>query len=721
MKTRLGPGILAFLLLLSSFAAAIVMMAPAVDDQEKGILTAIEVDVAPGSGELVLRLRSTTVSQDTQDSMQTAFAEAAKLAQRNYGSYDYTVRFDSALGKVNGPSAGAALAIMAYSEFSKKKIRDDFTVTGTITKGGAIGAVGGVKAKIDAVGENKSYKVMLVPAGQASESGESILDSLYYADYAMQKYNLTVVPVANVSYAIRIATGEIEPPAQANTTEFVPSEYPASASSLPFQAVAQATIDDSEARGRQSQLSDLQKKAFGRLIAESKLQASLGYHYTAANTAFLVKNAVSTEEFNNMTVRQFYKVAQNFDDELSAMRFRQPNSTSWEWVATAQMRYTWAKLRTQKILAALGSNDSVDSATLSEMASDLSAAMGWFEAAKLLAQCSAPRENAQNLVPQEKAKFEAEKYIRLVEGATNETAPIDSEITNHLNSSKELYRQGWYYASMMDASYSYAYIAVERALLEDISKSDDALETSGLYASGVMNEVAAYPSFAERSTRAGWADLFYAHAYYNYQRGKQNSEYGSNLNALKLAALADAFQRVRDFAYGEAFVLPSNVSAVSLGPLTEQPEAPVLPGTATQTIIVIGESGGENATDGANNSSFNTTISVRPESSPSSVVLFGAFILLLMLVGVLAAYVVSRRKAARTQSELDALYLGGRLSRKRYDALSAKLSARRQQEQAASPRWSGEISAPPVRFNTRRAIALPPSPQRKRRLYRKAQ
>ena len=716
METRFSR-VLALLLFASAFASAVVMMAPAVDDKEHGILTAIDVEVAPGNGELVLRLRSTTVNSDTQDSMQTAFYEAARLARRNYDSYDYTVRFDSALGKVNGPSAGAALTIMAYSDFTGKKIRDDFTITGTITKGGAIGAVGGVKAKIDAVGENKSYKVLCVPAGETAESGESILDSLYYADYAMQKYNLTVVPVSNVSYAAKIATGEIQPPAQTNSTDFIPREYLASNSSWPFYAIAQSTIDDSESRGRASTLSDLQKKAFERLLAESKLQLSLGYYYSAANTAFLVKNAVSTEEFRNMTVTQFHKVAENFYGELSSMSFSQPNSANWEWVATSQMRFTWARLRTEKILAALGSNESIDNSTLSDMANDLSAAMGWYDAATILNAGSAQQAAGRNLMPQDKAKFEAEKYIGLVEKAINETAPLDSEITNHLNSSKELYSQEMYYAAMLDASYSYAYIAVERALVSQISKSDDALAESGLYAAGVMNAVNEYPSFEDRTTRCGWADLFYAHAYYNYQRGKQNSEYGSYVNALKLAALSDAFQRVSDFAYGESFVLPSNVSAVSLGQLTEPTLLPTLPGTTEQTIIVIGQDGEENPAE--NNTSISTTISVRPDANPSSVMLFGAFLLALLLVGILAAYLVGRRKAIRSQSELDSLYRAGRLNKKRYDALSAKYFPKKPDSPSAAPKWSEELSAPPVRFNSKKAIAPPQAAQKKRRLYRK--
>ncbi len=708
--------VLALFLFLSAFAGAVVMMAPAVDDQEHGILTAINVEVAPGSGELVLRLHSTTVNADTQDSMQTAFSEAAKLAQRNYDSYDYTVHFDSALGKISGPSAGAALTIMTYSEFTKKKIRDDFIITGTIIKGGAIGAVGGVKAKIDAVGANGSYKVMCVPAGETAESGESILDSLYYADYAMQKYNLTVVAVSNVSYAIKIATGEIEPPAQANSTEFVPREYLASNSSWPFYAISQSTIDDSESSGRASQLSDLQKRAFERLLAESRLQLSLGYYYSAANTAFLVKNAVSTEEFRNMTVQQFRAVANNFHEELLTMEFSALNSTNWEWVATSEMRYTWARLRTEGVLAKLNSNASIDSTALSNMANDLSAAMGWYDAAKMLNNGSAPR-NGQNLMPQDKAKFEAEKYIGLVEDAVNKTTTLDTEITSHLNSSKELYSQGRYYAAMLDASYSYAYMAVERALVSQISTSDDALAESGLYAAGVMNEVSAYPSFADRTTRAGWADLFYAHAYYNYQRGKENSEYGSYVNALKLAALSDAFQRVSDFAYGEAFVLPANVSAVSLGQLTEPTLLPTLPGTKEQTIIIIGQDGDEtNPTE--NNTSINTTISVRPDANPS-VALLGALLLALLLVAVLTVYLISRRKSVRSKSELDALYASGKMNRKRYDSLNARYFPKKQDSAATSPRWNEEISAPPVRFNSKKAIALPPAAPGRKRLYRK--
>jgi hypothetical protein len=64
------------------------------------------------------------------------------------------------------------------------------------------------------------------------------------------------------------------------------------------------------------------------------------------------------------------------------------------------------------------------------------------------------------------------------------------------------------------------------------------------------------------------------------------------------------------------------------------------------------------------------------------------------------------------------LYSNGRLSRKRYDSLSAKYFPKKQD---TTPHWSEEMSAPPVRFNSKKAIALPPIASRKKRLYRKAQ
>ncbi|MDD5348518.1 MAG: hypothetical protein PHT59_07885, partial [Candidatus Omnitrophica bacterium] len=293
------------ILLAPLFCGAVTMLVPAVDDSEQGILTAITMNITVGSGETSLVTHSSTVSEDTQQSLQTALSEAARLAGRNYDSYDYYVRFDDALGKINGPSAGVALTLMAYSEYTGKKLRSDMIVTGAISKGGAVSPVGGIKSKIDAAGNDSQVKLMLIPGSQTQESGDTVLDSVFYADYAEQKYGIKVVPISNDSYAVQIATGAIEPPNSTSAPSFVPIEYPAIKASAPFKQVASDTISEAEAKGPSSQLDPLQKKALDRLVAESKMQLSLGYYYTAANSAFLVNNAAETNSLKNMSVQAF--------------------------------------------------------------------------------------------------------------------------------------------------------------------------------------------------------------------------------------------------------------------------------------------------------------------------------------------------------------------------------------------------------------------------------
>ncbi|MFA5247231.1 MAG: S16 family serine protease [Candidatus Micrarchaeia archaeon] len=715
--------ILALILFASFFASAATLVAPAVDDKDHGILTAVTVDITPGSGELVLRLKSTTVAADTQESMQTAFAEAAKIAERNYNSYDYFVHFDSEIGKVNGPSAGAALAIMAYSEYTETPIRNDFIITGTINKGGAIGAVGGVKAKIDAAGANKSFRVMLIPAGQTQESGESVLDSIFYADYALQKYNITVVAVSNISYAIAIATGKIEPPKVTNASDFIPPEYLSAKSSEPFKEVSASTISDSEASGQSSNLNDLHKKAFDRLIAESKMQLSLGYYYSAANTAFLVKNAVLTDQFRNMTIENFSAIVENFDSELSQMRFAEKNATNWEWVATSQMRHNWAVLRVSSIKAKLASNKTITNTTLAEMANDLSAAMGWFEAAKLLNTATYERQDAGSFMPEANAKEQAEKYVKMVEDTVNHTVPFDQEIMNHLNSSKELLAKGDYYAAMMDVSYSHAYLAVETILLDNISQADDAIASSSLYVSGMMNAVMHRSHFANENTRAGWADLFFGHAFYNFKRGEKNSEYGSMVNAIKLAALSDSFQAVSDFAFGNAFITPANFSLITLAPLEQEPKTPETISTPAPQVISIDTGNTSEASGQQNDSGISTSITVKPDSNNSSLQIIAGYVLVAILAMIGVAAFIATRKAFRKPEDLDALYAQGKISRKRYEALRQKYFPKQKQAetQDVEAKWSEQFSAPQVQMNSKKALFKATEPKHKKRIYKKAQ
>ena len=339
-----------------SAAQAMTMAVPAVDNDGNGVLTSITLDSAPGTGGITLRLHSSTVSPDTQESIRTAVEEGAKLAGKDSESYDFTVGFDETIGNVNGPSAGAAMALMAYSGISGERMAPGFILTGTVEHGGLVGPVGGIKEKIDATGNNGSFRTMAIPAASLDDFSGNVLDSLYFPDYARTKYNLTVVLVPNISYAAAIATGKIAAPAAQQASEFFPDEYSPAPQSEPFKLVASLVMSQMSDASDGTNLTPLQKQAFARLAGRARGQLSQGYYYTAANSAFLVKNALDQLRLYPLSKGEFLRVAENLRSEIESFKCAL-SSSNWEWASAGRLRKAWSGARLADALAQSNSSE----------------------------------------------------------------------------------------------------------------------------------------------------------------------------------------------------------------------------------------------------------------------------------------------------------------------------------------------------------------------------
>jgi uncharacterized protein len=178
--------ILAIVALLANFTLATTSIElPAVDTEGVGILSSASVTATSGTGDVFMSITPLT-GIDTQHSEKTAVIVAAKKAKVDPEKFNVLFKIDSSAEVVDGPSAGAALTLITFSEFSGKKMRKDLTLTGTIDKDGKIGKIGGVFEKAQAVAESKlrKYKIFLIPRGQRIQSGVDI------AQYAKEKWNL---------------------------------------------------------------------------------------------------------------------------------------------------------------------------------------------------------------------------------------------------------------------------------------------------------------------------------------------------------------------------------------------------------------------------------------------------------------------------------------------------------------------------------------------------
>ena len=659
-KPRFVLGLALLAVIAFSFAArAITMTVPAVDENENGILTTITINSSPGDGNILLELKTATVSTDTQDSIRTAIEEGAKIAGVDEGKFNFDVSFDDSIGKVNGPSAGATMALMAYSELSGVKIRPDYIMTGTIVKGGSIGPVGGVKSKIDAAGKDGRFHVMAVPAGQPEELGDNILDSVFYPDYAKQTYGFDVVLVSNLSYAVKLATGQINPPQNQTSEVFVPQSYGAISSSIPFRDIASKVMTDSVTSGDLANLTAMQRQAMERLIADARIQSNSGYYYTAANTAFLIKTAVDTSNFQYMTGDEFARVATNLQSEMSSFQFAAMNSTNWEYQVAAQMRFQWASYKLAGVLSNLTLS------TPAKQADDLSAAINWFEAAKSLNNANVPFSQARLPRPQFEAKSEAKSYLDLVESDINKSQTTDSDILFHFGQSRILYNAGDYFAAMIDASYSYSYLEASKSILRVASESSDAFGDTLSMENGAAKLLSNYPSFSDESKRSVFADLFFANSNYYSQLAAKNNDYSALINAYKLVLLSGSMQIVSDYVTYEQSSPVIDIPAMANASSQNTNE------TGGSGIIVTINTPVPTEDSSAGHTNIKTSVKVT-QGSPSDysslgLVLAGAGLITLIAAALMGGFFGKPKFSS--EADLDRLLLEGKISPDSYERL----------------------------------------------------
>ncbi|MDF2590585.1 MAG: ATP-dependent protease, Lon family [Clostridia bacterium] len=109
-----------------------------------------------------------TAGSMTKDSLFNALSVIRKQTGRNIDKYDIHVNCVGG-GKVDGPSAGAAITCLLYSALMNMPARMDTCITGEISIRGDIKAVGGVREKILAA-KRHGFKHVIVPAENNAET-----------------------------------------------------------------------------------------------------------------------------------------------------------------------------------------------------------------------------------------------------------------------------------------------------------------------------------------------------------------------------------------------------------------------------------------------------------------------------------------------------------------------------------------------------------------------
>ena len=101
----------------------------------------------PGTGRTLTNIDEILFWIDTQRSIRLAREVAENVTGLDMESYDlvYTITADASI--IEGPSAGAAITVATIASLQGRGIRDDVTITGTISEDGSVESAGAIKEK----------------------------------------------------------------------------------------------------------------------------------------------------------------------------------------------------------------------------------------------------------------------------------------------------------------------------------------------------------------------------------------------------------------------------------------------------------------------------------------------------------------------------------------------------------------------------------------------
>ena len=109
-----------------------------------------------------------------KDSVFNAASVIKSLTDKDIADYDIHVNVIGG-GKIDGPSAGAAITICIMSALLDKPIRQDLAITGEISLRGKIKPVGGIFEKIYGA-RRKGIKLVTVPKDNENEIPKGLED-----------------------------------------------------------------------------------------------------------------------------------------------------------------------------------------------------------------------------------------------------------------------------------------------------------------------------------------------------------------------------------------------------------------------------------------------------------------------------------------------------------------------------------------------------------------
>lgn len=331
----------------------------AVTGESTGETFQLTVETRPGSG-LVYTVVNPRTGFMTQESEETAADYAFANSGYARGECDVLFTISGVDGTVDGPSAGAAMAVATHAALLGKRVRQDIVMTGTVSQEGRIGEVGSIIEKAIAAADADA-KYFLSPKLQVHEA---LLISAVAKGRDFQAIETLSVPEAE-----KIAFSDYSAEFYQNyTPKSAPlpedlQEQKLDADMARFSLVAGRVVEKLEGKvdsifgqdGSLPQISGLHDY-FKEEIAKEKRQISLGYPFTAANAAFLLS---IDAEYLKIGGNKLDMKGSRQDVEACVKRLPKAQKTkeNWEWALGADLRRSWAEKKLNDTSDALRQED----------------------------------------------------------------------------------------------------------------------------------------------------------------------------------------------------------------------------------------------------------------------------------------------------------------------------------------------------------------------------
>ena len=409
---------------------------PAVVGNSGGLVN-ITMSEVPGEGNVYTSVYPRT-GITTQESIVQAVSYAAKLSDEE-GRCNLIVDFGKSASEIEGPSAGAAMSVMAYALFEGQELRKDTIITGTVDSSGNVGPVGGLYEKAKGASATGA-KYFITPL-------ETLYEALILRDFE-SRYGVRILQARNVEEIIGfmlenepieqqgIVAKKREVPALPQYSDRVGGFADVARSMIALESEASLSIagNDTDALVIKDFFESERKRQEGIL--------GKGYDFSAANEAFLNYIDIST-----------IKVILNGSADLRAKKAEaascldataRPDMTeaNFEWVIGSDLRQAWARERLQ-------STDTGEEYLKDEsyvIYNELMYAQAW---------CHVGRE-LSDAAPAEGRKIDESAWRELALAKINEARSLEAlsdESRSRINSAQDSFERGRYGAAIFDSVY----------------------------------------------------------------------------------------------------------------------------------------------------------------------------------------------------------------------------------------------------------------------------